>query len=57
MFDYQQWHSEIKAVRFHNMLEVFAGQTAIKTIQAHGFKQELFSNFLGARGGPKRFHL
>jgi len=25
----------------------------LKTIQEHGFKQELFTNFLGASGGPK----
>jgi len=35
------------------MLEIYAGSNALKTIQAHGFKQELFTNFLGASGGPK----
>ncbi len=39
------------------MLDIYAGKTALKTIQAHGFKQELFSNFLGASGGPKWFTL
>ncbi len=35
------------------MLEIYAGSNALKTIQEHGFKQELFSNFLGASGDPK----
>ncbi|MEW6982649.1 patatin-like phospholipase family protein [Colwelliaceae bacterium 6471] len=39
------------------MLEIYAGKTAIKTLQEHGFKQELFTSFLGASGGPKWFTL
>ena len=39
------------------MLEIYAGKNALKTIQEHGFKQELFTNFLGASGGPKWFIL
>jgi len=39
------------------MLEIYAGKNALKTIQDHGFKQELFTNFLGASGGPKWFTL
>jgi len=39
------------------MLEIYAGSNALKTIQKHGFKQELFTNFLGASGGPKWFTL
>jgi len=39
------------------MLEIFAGKNAFKTIQEQGFKQELFTNFLGASGGPKWFTL
>jgi len=39
------------------MLEIYAGKNALKTIQDHGFKQELFTNFLGASGGPKWFIL
>ncbi len=39
------------------MLEIYAGKNALKTIQEQGFKQELFSNFLGASGGPKWFIL
>lgn len=39
------------------MLEIYAGSNALKTIQEHGFKQELFTNFLGASGGPKWFTL
>ena len=39
------------------MLEIYAGSNALKTIQEHGFKQELFINFLGASGGPKWFTL
>jgi len=35
------------------MLDIYAGENALKTIQEHGFKQELFTNFLGASGGPK----
>ncbi|MBU2870852.1 patatin-like phospholipase family protein [Colwellia sp. E2M01] len=39
------------------MLEIYAGNNALKTIQEHGLKQELFTNFLGASGGPKWFML
>lgn len=39
------------------MLDIYAGSNALKTIQEHGFKQELFTNFLGASGGPKWFTL
>lgn len=39
------------------MLQIYAGANALKTIQEHGFKQELFTNFLGASGGPKWFTL
>ncbi|OUR59648.1 hypothetical protein A9Q74_17085 [Colwellia sp. 39_35_sub15_T18] len=39
------------------MLNIYAGSNALKTIQEHGFKQELFTNFLGASGGPKWFTL
>ena len=39
------------------MIEIYAGDNALKTIQEHGFKQELFTNFLGASGGPKWFTL
>ncbi|MDP7591198.1 MAG: patatin-like phospholipase family protein [Litorilituus sp.] len=39
------------------MLDIYAGSSALKTIQEHGFKQELFTNFLGASGGPKWFSL
>jgi len=37
------------------MLEIYAGKNSLKTIQAQGFSQELFTNFLGASGGPKWF--
>lgn len=39
------------------MLNIYAGENALKTIQEHGFKQALFTNFLGASGGPKWFTL
>ncbi len=39
------------------MIDIYAGKHALKTIQDHGFKQELFTNFLGASGGPKWFTL
>ncbi|MEW6991325.1 patatin-like phospholipase family protein [Colwelliaceae bacterium 6441] len=39
------------------MLEIYAGSNALKTIQEHGFKQELFTSMLGASGGPKWFTL
>jgi hypothetical protein len=39
------------------MLEIYAGETALKKIQQDGFSPELFSAFLGASGGPKWFTL
>ncbi len=39
------------------MLEIYAGESALKTIKEQGFKQEIFSSFLGASGGPKWFTL
>ena len=39
------------------MLDIYAGKNALKIIQEQGFKQELFTNFLGASGGPKWFTL
>lgn len=39
------------------MLEIYAGKNALTTIQEHGFKEELFTHFLGASGGPKWFML
>jgi hypothetical protein len=39
------------------MLEIYAGETALKTIQEKGFSPELFTSFLGASGGPKWFTL
>jgi hypothetical protein len=39
------------------MLEIYAGKSALKRIHSEGFKQELFSSFLGASGGPKWFCL
>jgi len=39
------------------VLEIYAGKNALKIIQEQGFKQELFTNFLGASGGPKWFTL
>lgn len=39
------------------MLDIFAGKSALETIKKDGFKQELFSSFLGASGGPKWFCL
>ncbi len=40
-----------------NMLEIYAGETALKTIQDNGFSPDLFTSFLGASGGPKWFTL
>ncbi|MFT6918420.1 MAG: hypothetical protein ACJA2G_001034 [Cognaticolwellia sp.] len=40
-----------------NMLDIYCGSNALKTIQEHGFKQELFTTMLGASGGPKWFSL
>lgn len=39
------------------MLDIYCGRNALKTIQEHGFKQELFTTMLGASGGPKWFSL
>lgn len=39
------------------MLNIYAGANALKTIQQHGFKQDLFNTMLGASGGPKWFTL
>ena len=39
------------------MLEIYAGTTALKTIQEKGFTPDLFTSFLGASGGPKWFTL
>lgn len=39
------------------MINIYAGKTALNTLQAEGFKPELFANFLGASGGPKWFSL
>ena len=39
------------------MLEIYAGDTALKTIRDHGFSPDLFHTFLGASGGPKWFVL
>ena len=39
------------------MLEIYAGESALKTLQEKGFSPELFSSFLGASGGPKWFTL
>ena len=41
----------------NKMIEIYAGKTALKTIKEQGFKQELFTSFLGASGGPKWFIL
>jgi hypothetical protein len=40
-----------------NMIDIYAGSNALKKIKTHGFKQDLFTNFLGASGGPKWFAL
>jgi hypothetical protein len=39
------------------MLEIYAGESALKTIKDKGFSPELFTSFLGASGGPKWFTL
>ena len=39
------------------MLKIYAGKTALKTIEEQGFHQHLFTSFLGASGGPKWFML
>ncbi len=40
-----------------NILDIYCGENALKTIKEHGFKQELFTTMLGASGGPKWFSL
>ena len=39
------------------MLDIYAGDTALKTIKENGFSPEIFRTFLGASGGPKWFVL
>lgn len=39
------------------MLDIYAGENALKTIKQQGFKADLFTTFLGASGGPKCFVL
>ncbi len=39
------------------MLEIYAGNTALKSIKENGFTPDLFNTFLGASGGPKWFTL
>ncbi|REL26950.1 patatin-like phospholipase family protein [Thalassotalea euphylliae] len=39
------------------MIQIYAGASALKTIQSEGFNAALFSGFLGASGGPKWFTL
>lgn len=39
------------------MLEIYAGDSALKQIQENGFTPDLFNTFLGASGGPKWFTL
>lgn len=39
------------------MLDIYAGKTALETIQEQGFSENLFTTMLGASGGPKWFTL
>ena len=39
------------------MLDIYAGENALKTIKEQGFNSNIFSSFLGASGGPKWFTL
>lgn len=39
------------------MLDIYAGESARKTIEENGFSADLFTSFLGASGGPKWFTL
>ena len=39
------------------MIDIYAGKTALKTLQDKGFTQDLFTSFLCASGGPKWFTL
>ncbi|MDQ7048932.1 MAG: hypothetical protein Q9M92_05070 [Enterobacterales bacterium] len=38
-------------------ISVYAGKTALKTLQQNGFKADLFDRMAGASGGPKWFTL
>lgn len=38
-------------------LQIFAGKQALKTLQEHGWQEQLFTTLLGASGGPKWFVL
>lgn len=40
-----------------HVLDLYAGPTALKEIQQHGLKQDMFDYMLGASGGPKWFVL
>jgi len=39
------------------MLDIYVGESAMRTLQEKGFTADLFVNFLGASGGPKWFTL
>lgn len=39
------------------MFDIYAGKTALKTIEEQGFNESIFSSFIGASGGPKWFAL
>lgn len=39
------------------MLDIYAGDNALKSIKENGFTPDLFTSFLGASGGPKWFTL
>jgi hypothetical protein len=39
------------------MINIYAGNSALNTISKEGFSADLFTNFLGASGGPKWFTL
>lgn len=39
------------------MLDIYAGESALKKIKQEGFSQEMFTTMLGASGGPKWFTL
>lgn len=41
----------------YQMLDIYAGSTALRTLQQSGFDQSAFSTLLGASGGPKWFVL
>jgi hypothetical protein len=40
-----------------SMLDIYCGSDALATIKAQGLEQNVFSNMLGASGGPKWFSL